>query len=183
MNINTESVNSVLDLDYSIVKEEFVIQDKEVECYQKNCEENKNSQDIQESEEIVQFVITEIKDKKYICEFCNKAFTRLSNLSEHMVTHSSEKNSKCNICPGAFKSQRRLKRHILETHTNETHPCTLCNKTFTVGIKLRRHLRRHSKERRYPCDLCDKRFKDATTRYIHKQVVHLGKKRNITNQE
>uniref|UniRef100_A0A1B0DNG1 C2H2-type domain-containing protein n=1 Tax=Phlebotomus papatasi TaxID=29031 RepID=A0A1B0DNG1_PHLPP len=110
-----------------------MIQDQIPEVYKESYVQIQNPQAIQQTQEIIQFVITEIaeiRERKHVCKFCSKAFTQYSSLSEHVVTHSAERNYKCSLCPAAFKSAKRLKRHTAETHSEGFYPCTICNKSF-----------------------------------------------------
>lgn len=124
------------------------------------------------AEEPVQFVITEVRERKHKCQICGKTYFRACHLSDHMIYgHSTELKHKCPQCPKAFPHKRNLSMHISNVHDGGMYQCTLCEKTFTSDPYLRRHLRAHSAEKKHVCEICDKRFLQPANLREH-MLVH-----------
>ena len=96
-----------------------------------------------------------VGDKKFVCQVCQKRFSRPGQLVKHMNIHSKDnekysgyKQLKNSIKPhsGDFKCQ--LKNNV----------CSYCFKTFSSSGNLQRHIRSHTNDRRYQCTICLKRF-------------------------
>jgi len=51
----------------------------------------------------------------YICKFCGKEFTHMSDLSHHMPVHTKEKNFECEGCARRFTQSSSLYRHMKST--------------------------------------------------------------------
>jgi len=51
----------------------------------------------------------------YICKFCGKEFTHMSDLSHHMPVHTKEKNFECKGCGRRFTQSSSLYRHMKST--------------------------------------------------------------------
>jgi len=83
-------------------------------------------------------------EKPYICQLCQKLFSRSDGLQEHMRTHTEKKFCECQFCQKSYASVRGLNRHII-THTVEApYLCEICNKRFTLFGILQRHRRTHA---------------------------------------
>ena len=76
------------------------------------------------------------------CTYCNKLFTRSSNLTKHLNIHTKERSFKCNHC----------------------------DKTFLHSFALTRHLRVHTGEKPYKCTHCSRHFSDPSTRNRHAKL-------------
>jgi uncharacterized Zn-finger protein len=51
------------------------------------------------------------------CPYCDKKFSGMtSNYKIHVATHTKEYNYKCKICKKTFISNTNLTQHILKTH-------------------------------------------------------------------
>ena len=71
----------------------------------------------------------------YLCEVCNKAFSKKSSLVRHNRTHSGD---------GPYI-------------------CDVCNKAYSDKCNMIKHKRKHSGERPYVCDVCNKAYNDKNT--------------------
>ncbi|XP_066536190.1 uncharacterized protein si:ch211-89o9.6 isoform X2 [Hoplias malabaricus] len=79
------------------------------------------------------------KRKSYICKYCGKAFTGLSNVEAHQRVHTGEKPFKCETCGKLFAEAGNLKKHQ-RVHTGEKpFTCNRCGKHFAWICNLRTH--------------------------------------------
>lgn len=115
-------------------------------------------------------------EKPFMCNVCNKKFSRKSILVGHQQVHTREKLFKCEICDKTYTRQSDLQRHKRETHIGKkTFECDVCNKNFSRQEILKSHTRVHTGERPFKCEICDKTFSQLTTLRNHKRI-HSGKK-------
>lgn len=57
--------------------------------------------------------------KKYVCELCNKEFSRKDGLDRHMNTVHNKKKFKCPLCNQELSRKDLLDRHIRNFHNKE----------------------------------------------------------------
>ena len=52
------------------------------------------------------------KEKRHICQFCEKTFFKLSSKKRHELTHVTHDTWKCSRCMKIFKDESSLKYHV-----------------------------------------------------------------------
>ena len=84
--------------------------------------------------------------RMYICEVCNKSFSRKYNLSWHLAGHG-QKELQCSHRSNCYSRGEKLKAHTLPHHTQENLKspkksliCAYCSKMFTRSFNLGRHI-------------------------------------------
>ncbi|XP_016088293.1 zinc finger and SCAN domain-containing protein 2-like isoform X3 [Sinocyclocheilus grahami] len=77
--------------------------------------------------------------KSYVCKYCGKAFTGLSNVVTHQRVHTGERPFKCDTCGKLFTEAGNLKKHQ-RVHTGEKpFICPRCGKRFAWICNLKTH--------------------------------------------
>lgn len=79
------------------------------------------------------------------CQFCEKSFTKLSSLLNHMDLQHNPKLlersvHKCRSCNREFRTFRGLYQHAQERH-HKVVPCPYCSKFFGDHVALTQHLK------------------------------------------
>ena len=103
--------------------------------------------------------------KEYICDQCEKRFTRGDKYNEHMKVHREGKFvcANWNNCHTEFTSKRAKDLHEKTCLGGKhKHECDQCDKSFPVKHMLEQHINReHTKEdarKQWFCNLCGKPF-------------------------
>ncbi|EDS41483.1 zinc finger protein 479 [Culex quinquefasciatus] len=117
-------------------------------------------------------------ERKFICSYCGKKFSRSSHLKSHENdVHTKAIVFKCNYCTKFTATSRcSLLRHE-RTHTAEKpFKCDECGAAFNQSnaVKLHKTLK-HSDERPYQCTFCDATFKG---KYVLKRHLELHEQKN-----
>lgn len=103
---------------------------------------------------------TPTSDKKqFVCEICDKNFSKLFSLNRHMRLHSGERPFRCRQCDRGFSQSTDLERHYVVHSTDLNFECTECQRRFKTKKNLNSHLVTHSEARPFQCTYCDKSFK------------------------
>ncbi|XP_057665521.1 zinc finger protein 558-like isoform X2 [Diorhabda carinulata] len=86
-----------------------------------------------------------IKDRKFICEICNRSFATKVYLEAHKRYHSGDR----------------------------PHVCSFCGKGYITASDLYHHEKIHANKRNYRCEICPKAFNTSSDLYKHKMCVHM----------
>uniref|UniRef100_A0A3P8TV22 C2H2-type domain-containing protein n=1 Tax=Amphiprion percula TaxID=161767 RepID=A0A3P8TV22_AMPPE len=78
-------------------------------------------------------------EKRFSCSYCDKSFTRFTQLKEHLRSHTGEKPFSCMQCGRSFTKQCNLIRHAVVHSGEKPHECMLCGKCFTQRSSLKSH--------------------------------------------
>lgn len=123
--------------------------------------------------------------KRHLCESCDYATNRKSNLKAHILTHiplderkkmkkDENKEYFCYQCRYTSSSLINLRNH-LHCHTNgEKFSCNRCSFSCKLLKYLKQHYLTHNELKPYLCDLCTRSFR--STRDLKKHVaIHENK--------
>ena len=113
------------------------------------------------------YLDTTMKERRFVCRYCDKKFAHFSKLQIHLRTHTGDKPFQCKFCSRRFAQSGVLKTHI-RTHTGDRpYVCMYCRKSFAHSTTLTNHLRTHSGQRPYVCNSCGKSFSQFSTLRKH----------------
>ncbi|XP_034039529.1 zinc finger protein 160 [Thalassophryne amazonica] len=80
-----------------------------------------------------------VGEKRFGCTYCDKNFTRFSQLKEHLRSHTGEKPFSCAQCGRSFTKHCNLIRHAVVHSGEKPYGCALCGKCFTQRSSLTSH--------------------------------------------
>lgn len=78
------------------------------------------------------------------CIYCEKPYSKLSNLIRHLKTHEENKTHSCNVCQKTFAMGQDLIDHLNRHKGFNPHTCSICDKSYMQLSKLRSHMKTHS---------------------------------------
>lgn len=81
--------------------------------------------------------------REFVCDLCEKRFTRRNSLSRHIVeVHQKKKSLLCTTCNSTFARKSDLMRHISSIHHGERpFLCEFCSSTFSQKGNRNKHVR------------------------------------------
>ncbi|KAL3279000.1 hypothetical protein HHI36_016516 [Cryptolaemus montrouzieri] len=77
---------------------------------------------------------------QFICDQCDKAFSKQSSLARHKYEHSGQRPHKCDECPKAFKHKHHLTEHKRLHSGEKPFQCTKCLKRFSHSGSYSQHM-------------------------------------------
>ncbi|XP_041974927.1 uncharacterized protein LOC121730122 isoform X2 [Aricia agestis] len=109
-----------------------------------------------------------MEDGRKVCDFCNKTFTKPSQLRLHLNIHYMERPFRCSVCAVSFRTRGHLQKHERSgSHHNKVsmtsafgaattfNPrpfrCSDCNIAFRIHGHLAKHLRSKMHVMRLEC--------------------------------
>ena len=115
------------------------------------------------------------QSKQNICHICNKPFSTIGNMRNHILTiHENYRPFACTY-PGCNKKYSIESRYLVHLRTHKgakPYVCQICNKTFNEKGNLKTHLRFHSELRPFKCPHCTKCYKTNGHLKDHIEIQH-----------
>ncbi|KAJ2947902.1 hypothetical protein O0L34_g9692 [Tuta absoluta] len=115
------------------------------------------------------FTLGATEHTPYQCQFCDKAFPRLSYLKKHEQTHSDQMPFRCEFCSRLFKHKRSRDRHV-KLHTGDRkYRCAHCESAFSRSDHLKIHMKTHDNQKPFQCTVCNRGYNTAAALTSHMQ--------------
>ncbi|XP_056605833.1 zinc finger protein 408 isoform X1 [Triplophysa dalaica] len=130
--------------------------------------ENQCNERTQDTQDLLQ--LSNIRERRYKCDQCEKSFFQLCHLKKHNLTHQDQKPYLCNECGKCYSSQESFQAHLLMHRGQRPFKCTHCDKCYGLKRDLREHLVLHTGEKPYVCDVCGKAFARRPSLRVHREV-------------
>jgi hypothetical protein len=113
-----------------------------------------------------------LKNRPFLCDICQRRFTRKQDLISHNHIHTGEKPYDCKIYGKSFRHKSSLIFHN-RIHTGEKpYDCKICGKSFRIAAKLKDHNRIHTGEKPYDCKICGQGFSQKVSLTDHVRIYH-----------
>lgn len=122
----------------------------------------------QDSQDLLQ--LSNIRERRYKCDHCDKSFFQLCHLKKHKLTHQDQKPYMCNECGKQYSSQESFQAHLLMHRGQRPFKCPHCDKCYGLKRDLREHLVLHTGEKPFVCDVCGKAFARRPSLRVHREV-------------
>lgn len=82
-----------------------------------------------------------LMERTHDCKFCDMSFWSICELKNHMVKHTGgDESFVCDKCNKAYSRKKVLRQHM-KIHFPGKHVCDMCNRSFAQKCSLKYHLR------------------------------------------
>ncbi|XP_071450678.1 zinc finger protein 1 [Hetaerina americana] len=76
----------------------------------------------------------------FVCDQCDKSFSKQSSLARHKYEHSGQRPHKCDVCSKAFKHKHHLTEHKRLHSGEKPFQCSKCLKRFSHSGSYSQHM-------------------------------------------
>uniref|UniRef100_A0A1B0C7Z7 Putative c2h2-type zn-finger protein n=1 Tax=Lutzomyia longipalpis TaxID=7200 RepID=A0A1B0C7Z7_LUTLO len=184
MEIEAEPDNLLVD--YSIVKEEYTIQEQESPPEAHSlCPKEEPEQDYIIPEEVVERVKVKEEPEEYPSEEDEAIKEEVEDVEEPEVKDKEEEQQKetvqfviqelrerkheCPVCHKFFFTLGHKNEHLKIHSSERKFQCPNCPMAFPCGSRLKKHSMVHE-NKDIPCNICEKRFKNLRSLGLHMEL-------------